>query len=65
MIRQSGYYVWIGGEKSWHRTRRAAERRASKAQSQGYTVQIDCCRCGNRLDNCPYSCHATRTRRTA
>ena len=50
---RTGYYVWIFGDRSWHRTRDGAERRAIEAQSYCANVQVIECASGALVSGRP------------
>ena len=53
MKRQSGYHVYVFGEKFWHRSLDAATKRAAKAQAYCPNPQIIEVKTGKRISGRP------------
>jgi len=50
---RTGYYVWIYGDRHWHRTLRGAEARAIEAGAYCHNVQIIECATGELVSGRP------------
>lgn len=46
MNHNTGWYCWIYGERTWHRTHEGAYKRACRNSNWASNITIDCARCG-------------------